>query len=136
MDDSAVRKDESEVARVVRRVDWVVVASSSLAFGWDAQDDDARETRGDASNRGEVWVAMSRWKSSVGSESMVSTSESRSWPWSFSARFGEITLGMWLTLLSSLALNLARLASALLARSWRDDVRDCSIGWMRYLLAP
>ena len=132
MDDSAVRKDESEVARVVRRVDWVIVASSSLAFGWDVQDDDERETRGDASNRGEVWVAMSRWKSSVGSESMVSMSES----WSFSARFGEITLGMWLTLLSSLALNLARLASAPLSRSWRDDVRDCSIGWMRYLLAP
>jgi len=142
VEDSVVRREEREVLRVVRRVDWVVVGSLSLFLVCKADDEveDELAIEDECVSCGEVCVAMSLWKSSVGSESMVSTSELLSSPWRSRSRSFRRTLldmaGMWLTFPSSFLFNFSRLWMAVFARSSREEVREWSMGWMRCLLAP
>ena len=106
------------------------------------EEDGERERR----RWGEVWVAMSRWKSSVGSESVLEAEEVLFLFLSLllSARSRCLSRllgcagmeGMWLTFSWSLSFSFSRLCRALLASSWRDEVSDWSMGWNRYLLAP
>ena len=61
------RREVREDLRELRREDWV----SRLVWGGEVEElREEERLRG-----GVVWVAMSRWKSSVGSESMDSVSE-------------------------------------------------------------
>lgn len=137
--DSVVRREERVVERVVRVVDWVVVVS----FGWVGdevvEEEEELEMEGERKRVGEVCVAMSLWKSSVGSESMVSASEALSLSVSGRrclTRTLDDMAGMWLTFPWSFSFSFSRLWRAVLARSWRDEVRDWSMGWIRCLLAP
>ena len=144
--DSVWRSEVSESFSVVRRVSWVVIVAASFSFscGEDEvveEEVDMLDREGEWRRRGEVCVAMSRWKSSVGSESAVSMSEASSSVLSLSwRRCFRIVLcgtgGMRLTVPSSFSFSFSRLWSAVLARSCRDEVRDWSMGCTRYLLAP
>lgn len=151
LDSVLARREERVPLRLVRWADWVLVASR-LSAGRGIGVDEERAGEGERLGCGEVCVATSRWKSSVGgSESRVDVRERPSsssflsaWMGRFRPHFRSCALnatlcgmaGMWLTLPSSFSFSLSRLCSAVLARSWRAEASDWSIGWMRYLLVP
>ena len=84
-----------------------------------------------------VWVPVSRWKSSVGSEVVDEASSSSASPgvryWV--GREGPVS-GITETMLSSFVLRVERLEDAVSNRECRAVVRESSIGVTRYLLAP
>lgn len=75
------RREVRDLERLVRRVDWAVVVVSLVCRGdgeWEGVDEVELASEGVRVSRGEVCVAMSLWKSSVGPESIDSTSDSLS----------------------------------------------------------
>lgn len=93
---------------------------------------DSRDVEDEMS--GVVWVPMSRWKSSVGSEVTlsVSCSSSSEYGFSFLVRWGGITE----TVDSSFSFSLRRFVWAVSASSCRAPVRLATIGFTRNSLAP
>ncbi len=79
------RREVRLVLRLVRCVVWVFVGSSLSVGGEDGEELEELgregEGEGERMRRGDVCVATSLWKSSVGSESTVSMSEAVSSLW-------------------------------------------------------
>lgn len=110
--DSVARREERECVRLVRWVDCLVRADVGAGFRDEEVEvevevlEEWRRWRGVGG--GDVWVPMSRWKSSVGSESIELLSE----VWSRSRFFSKALLGMagmWLTFPSSFSFSFSRL---------------------------
>lgn len=139
---SRLRNSERWEEIVSRRLRWEVTVLWGSSVFWSSAIVDDELVFGDEARSEVVWVAMSRWKSSVGSEAAESvSSESEASSSSSSLRRLEALLragrgGIVETFFSSFSFSVWRFWWAVSARSWRAVERVSSIGVTTYWLRP